>query len=268
MQISGLAIGQYYPGSSFIHQLDPRSKIVAVFVYVIVLFLVKSFVGLALMGAALVLGVAVARIPPLWLYRGIKPVLLLVIVTFFFHLFWGSGDELGHIGPLVLYQQGARDGGFLAFRLILLVLSSSLLTFTTAPVLLNDALGKMMAPLKKVKFPAGELALMITIALRFIPTMLLELDRITKAQTARGASFGRGGFVRRARSFLPVLVPLFVLSFRHADGLALAMESRCWRGGKGRMVRRRLQLGWRDAVFGLMMLLLAGASVLAGRVIG
>lgn len=266
MQLSGVVIGQYYPGKSLFHRADPRSKIVVTFAFVLVLFLAESFGALGLLGAALLAGIAVARVPPGWLLRSIKPVLFLVAITFLFQLFMRGGEELARLGPLPVYRQGVHDGGFLAARLLLLVLSSSLLTFTTPPVLLTDALGRLLAPLAKIKVPAYELALMVTIALRFIPTLLMELDRIIKAQRARGAETGRGGLIKKARSIMPVLVPLFVLSFRHADELAQAMESRCWRGGRGRTVRRKLKFSRLDVVLFVITGVILGVSLLVGRI--
>lgn len=257
MQFADLVIGQYYPGRSFLHAVDPRVKIIAAILYVAALFVVTGFTGLALMAAALLVGLIVARIPPLWLLRGLRPVLLLVAVTFILQLFLqGGGEPLGRLGPVTVYSEGARDGAFLAARLALLVLSGSLLAFTTPPVLFADAFGSMLAPLARLRLPVQELVLMMTIALRFIPTLLTDLNRIIKAQMARGAEIGRGGPLKRARNMFPVLIPLFVMSFRHADELAMAMESRCWRGGRGRTVRRRLKFGWRDATFTLAFILL------------
>ena len=262
MKLSVSVMGQYFPGSSLVHGLDPRAKIITAFAYAVALFIIQDFGGLALMGAALLLVIVIARIPVSWLLRAVKPVLFLAAFTFLFQLFLRGGDHIGSLGPLTLYADGARRGAFLAVRLVLLVLSSAILTFSTAPVLLTDGLNRMLAPLNKLRLPAYELSLMMSIALRFIPTLLMELDRIVKAQKARGAEPGRGGLIKRARAVLPVLVPLFVLSFRHADELALAMESRCYRGGRGRTMRRRLKLGGNDAVFMIVATVMIAAAVL------
>ena len=262
MKLSVSVMGQYFPGSSLVHGLDPRAKIITAFTYAVALFIIQDFGGLALMGAALLLVIVIARIPVSWLLRAVKPVLFLAAFTFLFQLFLRGGDHIGSLGPLTLYADGARRGAFLAVRLVLLVLSSAILTFSTAPVLLTDGLNRMLAPLNKLRLPAYELSLMMSIALRFIPTLLMELDRIVKAQKARGAEPGRGGLIKRARAVLPVLVPLFVLSFRHADELALAMESRCYRGGRGRTMRRRLKLGGNDAVFMIVATVMIAAAVL------
>ncbi|RJQ42660.1 MAG: energy-coupling factor transporter transmembrane protein EcfT [Gaiellales bacterium] len=262
MKLAGAVIGQYFPGASVVHLLDPRMKILAAFAYAVALFLVGGYPGLILMAAALAAAVAVARIPARWLLRAIKPIVFLAGFTFIFQLFLRGGEVLASIGPLDVYEEGVRHGAFLAARLVLLVLSSAVLTFTTAPVLLTDGFSRLLSPLGKLRLPAYELSLMMSIALRFIPTLLMELDRIIKAQKARGAEPGRGGLVRRARSVLPVMVPLFVLSFRHADELALAMESRCYRGGRGRTVRRRLKLRARDAVFMVIVAVTIAAALL------
>ena len=260
-----MVTGQYFPGDSVMHRADPRTKIIAACAYVVALFLVSGFGALALMGAGLLAGIAVAGIPPTWLWRAVRPVLLLISITFLFQLFLAGGEEFWRLGPLPLYREGAVNGAFLAARLVLLVLSGSILTFTTPPVLLTDAMGRLMAPLAKIRVPAYELALMMTIALRFIPTLVMEVDRIIKAQKARGAVATGGGPVARARGILPVLIPLFVLSFRHADELAVAMESRCWRGGRGRTVRRKLRFGFNDLVLILLMAALPFLALAWGR---
>ncbi|MHB9112061.1 MAG: energy-coupling factor transporter transmembrane component T family protein [Thermoleophilia bacterium] len=264
MQVSNMISAQFYPGTSPLHSVDPRAKIVAAFAYVIVLFLLDSFSALVVMAVGLTAGIALAGLPPAWLWRSARPILFLIVFTAFFQVFLGGGTVIWQLGPLQIYREGIINTGFLAARLLLLVLSGSILTFTTPPVLLTDAMGRLMSPLAKLKLPVYELALMMTIALRFIPTLVMEVDRIIKAQKARGALSG-GGPVARARSIMPVLVPLFVMSFRHADELAAAMESRCWRGGRGRTVRRKLAMGGGDAVFGLAVLAVLAASLWLGR---
>ncbi len=265
MKVNNMISGQYYPGSSFFHRIDPRAKILAVSAYAVVLFLVAGFGGLVLLAAGLAAGIFLAGVPPSWLWRGLRPVLLLIAITFLFQVFLTGGEELARLGPIPVYREGVFRGAFLALRLMLLVLSGSILTFTTPPVLLTDALGRLMSPLTKIKIPVYELALTMTIALRFIPTLVMETDRIIKAQKARGALAAAGGPVARARGILPVLTPLFVTSFRHADELAVAMESRCWRGGRGRTVRRKLAFNRRDAAFGLALLALLAVSLWVGR---
>jgi energy-coupling factor transport system permease protein len=264
MRLAGTAIGQFYPGSSAFHRADPRSKIAGAFVFVLVTFLATNLTALVFMGLCLAAGISIARIPAAWIYRSLKPLFWLIIITFVFQLFLRGGEELARLGPIPVYRDGVYDGTFLGLRLLVLVASSTLLTFTTPPVLLADALGRMLSPLSRLRLPVYELSLMVTIAMRFIPTLLMELDRIIKAQRARGGS-SRGGPVRRALDLMPVLVPLFVLSFRHADDLALAMESRCWRGGRGRSTRRRLRFGAVDAWLGAILAAVVVISLLIGR---
>ncbi len=265
LRASATPIGRYHPGDSLLHRADPRSKLVASVLYVAVLFLVRGYPPLLLMAGLLGAGFLVARVPPAWLYRGMRPVLLLAAVTFVFQLFFYGEGATAHLGPLTVYQEGIREGGFLAARLVLLVLSGTLLVLTTQPLSLTDGLARLLSPLARLRFPVYELALMMTIALRFIPTLLDEFERISLAQAARGADLGRGGPWSRARNTLPVLVPLFVLSFRRADDLALAMEARCWRGGRGRTSRRVLAFGWRDAVLAVAVAAVLAAALWIGR---
>lgn len=266
MSFSDLAFGQYYPGGSLLHRLDPRTKALAALAYAVALFLTVSPFGLGLLAAALIAGLAAARVPPGWVWRSLKPLMLLVLFAFTLQLFVRSGYDSWQVGPLAIYRESARAGGILAVRLLLLALSGSLLVFTTPPVLLADGVSRLLSPLARLRLPVYDLALMMTIALRFVPQLLMELDRIAKAQAARGADPRRGGPLRRFRSLMPVLVPLLVTGFRQADELALAMESRCWRGGRTRTVRRRLRFGSIDAVFstGFIMLLVA-VAIVSGR---
>lgn len=265
MRLASITIGQYYPGTSLLHRIDPRTKILASTAVVVCLFLVDDLSALLLLAAALLIGIGLAHIPPLWIYRGLRPLFFLILVTFLFQLIVPVGEELARIGPIIFYRGGLVSGAFVALRLVLLFLSGTVLTLTTPPVLLTDAFSRLMSPLGRIGLPVYEVALMMTIALRFIPTLLMELDRIIKAQEARGAGLRSGGPVRRARALLPVLVPLFVMSFRHADELALAMEARCYRGGRGRTVRRKLSFGRRDALFAVALLAVLAAALWLGR---
>lgn len=261
MSVSGTAFGQYFPGASLVHRLDPRVKALAALAYAIILFLTETPAGLGLLAAALIAGLAAARIPPAWVWRSVRPLLLLVALVFALQLLVTSGGAAWQVGPLTIYQEGVRVGGVLAARLPLLALSGSLLVLTTPPVLLADGISSLLSPLARLRLPVYDLALMVSIALRFIPQLLQESDRIIKAQAARGAVPGRGGPLRRFRSLMPVLVPLLVLSFRHADDLALAMEARCWRGGHRRTVRRRLHFGRADAAFAAGFILLMAVVI-------
>ena len=252
------AIAQYFPGPSIVHQLDPRAKIVAVVALSVALFVRTSYVSLLVLGVACLAGLLASRVPPRWFGRSLRPVLWLIVFTFAVQLLFGGGKALVSIGPLDLSRRGLEQAVLLSARLIVLVAAGSLLTLTTPPVALTDGLAWLGRPLSKVRVPTEELALMVTIALRFIPTLLVELDTIMRAQRARGADFSRGGPVRRARALVPVLVPLFVSAFRRADELALAMEARCYAPGIRRSRLHPLEAGLGDAV-----LLVAVAVVIA-----
>jgi energy-coupling factor transport system permease protein len=247
--VASRSLGQFYPVASPVHALDPRAKILATSVLVVGLFLVDSTTGLLFVAAALVALVAVSHIPARTFLRLLRPVLFIVALTVFFQvLFSREGATLVEWGFLEVHTGGLRLGFFLGLRILLLVSAAGLLTATTAPVALADGIEDLLSPLKKVRLPAHEVAMMMTIALRFIPTLGEEAEKITKAQAARGADFSEGGPLRRARSVVPVLVPLTVGAFRRADELAEAMESRGYRGGEGRTRYRELRFCARDAL--------------------
>jgi energy-coupling factor transport system permease protein len=231
------AIAQYYPGDSLMHRLDPRAKFVAVSALAVALFVRDSFLGLAVYAAAAALAYAISGVPVLWFWRAFKPLLWLVGLTFVAQVVFAPGTPFFSFWFIHLSWSGIELAAFLSLRLVVLVLAGSVLTLTTAPIALTDGLAWLGRPLRRIKVPTDELALMVTIALRFIPTLLVELDTIMRAQRARGADFRSGGLRERARALVPVLIPLFVLSFRRADDLALAMEARCYRPG---IVRTRL----------------------------
>ena len=229
-----ITIGQYIPGESLLHRLDPRTKILITGFLVIGLFFIDSFLGYGL--AALYIAIAVLRsdIPARYLFRGLRPVIVIILLTFVLNTFMTEGEVLWQWKFLTLTREGLSRGGMLAIRLILLIIGTSILTLTTSPIALTDGLESLLRPGKKIGIPAHELAMMMTIALRFIPTLLEETEKIMKAQMARGADFESGNLLQRAKSLLPLLVPLFVSAFRRADELAIAMEARCYRGGEGR----------------------------------
>lgn len=243
-----LTIGQYLSGTSVVHRLDPRTKITIVGLFMIVLFTASNAAAYGVLTAFTLLAVFLARVPPAMLVRGLRPVLFLLLLTFALQLFLTRGTPLFVAGPLVATREGLRLGIFMVLRLLLLLVIASLLTLTTSPVALTDGLEAVLGPLKLVGVPAHELAMMMTIALRFIPTLMEEADKIMKAQMARGADFETGNPLRRARSLIPLLVPLFVSAFRRADELAAAMESRCYRGGLRRTRLKRLRATALDAV--------------------
>jgi energy-coupling factor transport system permease protein len=243
------SLGQFYPVSSPVHALDPRAKLLATAVFVVGLFLIDSMVGLLFLAAALMMLVAVSRIPAGAFLRLLRPVLFIVALTVLFQVFFSrEGVTILEWGILEVHSGGLRLGFFLALRILLLVSSAGLLTATTAPVALADGIEDLLSPLKRVRFPAHEVAMMMTIALRFIPTLGEEAEKIKGAQAARGADFSEGGPLRRARSFLPVLIPLTVGAFRRADELADAMESRGYKGGEGRTRYRELRFRASDVI--------------------
>lgn len=255
--------GQYVPGDSPLHRLESRAKMGLVTAFMVMLFTVEGFAGLA--GAAVLTGFAVALsgVPLRLVLRGVRAVSFLLAFTLLAHAMrWNPATEtLVRIGPVGIDADGLSTGAFFAARIVLLVVGTSLLTLTTSPVRLADGLERLMRPLEVVRFPAGEVALMLTVALRFIPTTAEEAEKIVVAQTARGARFDAGGPVRRARAYIPVLVPLFVSLFRRADELATAMEARCYRGSAGRTRLAESVLtgaDWRALLIGASMMLTFG----------
>lgn len=258
--------GQYVPVASPAHTLDAKTKMGLVAAFTTAIFLVNGFLGLAAMAAFVAFAIAISRVPWSIALRGIRTLTFLLSFTLLAHaLRWNPATEsLVRVGPLAIDGPGLSEGLFFVLRVVLLVIGTSLLTLTTTPVQLTDGLERVMRPLKVVRFPAGEVAMMLTIALRFIPTTAQEAEKIIVAQTARGARFKEGGPLARARAFVPVMVPLFVNLFRRAEDLALAMESRCYRGGEGRTRLNPSVMGIRDW---LVLLMLAAALVAVGVVL-
>ena len=245
-----ITIGQYVPRDSPVHRLDPRTKIAAVTAFMIVIFVVRDFVGYGLLALFLLAIIALARIPIGFVLRGLRPIIFLLLLTVVLNVFFSGvdgGTVVFRVWRLTATREGIVRALFIACRLVLLVGVTSLLTFTTSPVELTDGIERLLRPFRRIGVPAHELAMMMTIALRFIPTLLEETEKIMKAQMARGAVFDRGGALRRARALIPVLVPLFVSAFRRADELALAMEARCYRGGEQRTRMKELRFAPRDA---------------------
>lgn len=231
----GITIGQFYPGDSFFHRLEPRIKIGLITAYVVFLFLFDTALGYLIMMTATLAVIFLARLPVKLMLRGLKPLYFILAFTLVLHIFFTKGGEvLFQWGKFTIESEGLYTGLMMTWRLVLLVTTTSLLTLTTSPIALTDAIEGILSPLKPIGVPAHELAMMMTIALRFIPTLLEEAEKIMKAQMARGADFESGNIIQRAKAMIPLLVPLFINSFRRADDLALAMEARCYRGGKGR----------------------------------
>ncbi|NLG25829.1 MAG: energy-coupling factor transporter transmembrane protein EcfT [Clostridiales bacterium] len=257
-----LTIGQYYPGASVIHRLDPRAKILLTLLVVTAVFLANSVPGYAALFVFVILSVGLSGVSPRLVLKSLKSIFYIVIFTFVLNLFFTQGGAvLLRWRFMTITENGLRAALYMALRLILLVVSTQLLTLTTSPIALTDGMERLMAPLSKLKFPSHELAMMMSIALRFIPTLLEETDKIKKAQMARGADFESGNLLRRARAMLPLLVPLFVSAFRRADELALAMEARCYRGGEHRTRMKTLRFsrldGWAALVVAALVAVVA-----------
>ena len=231
-----ITIGQHFPGNSVLHRCDPRLKLVATIAYIVVLFVAPNPLGLALSIALLAALYKVAKIPGKLILKSLKPIVPIVLFTAVLNLFFvtGEGEPLVHIWVLKIYGEGIRYAILLTVRVCALIAGTSLLTYTTSPIVLTDAIENLLRPLAKIHFPVHELAMMMTIALRFIPTLIEETEKIMNAQKARGAMIDNGTFTQRIKALVPVLIPLFISAFRRADELAMAMECRCYRGGDGR----------------------------------
>ena len=243
-----ITIGQHFPGNSLVHRFDPRLKLVLTVAYIVLLFAASNPLGLTL--SILFLGVMykVAKIPVKMIGKSLKPILPIVLFTAVLNLFFvsGEGDPLVHFWFLNIYAEGVRYAVLMAVRIVALIAGTSLLTYTTSPIVLTDAIEQLLKPLGRLHFPVHELAMMMSIALRFIPILLEETDKIMKAQIARGADFENGSLIQRAKAMVPLLVPLFIAAFRRANDLAMAMEARCYRGGEGRTKMHQLAYTWRD----------------------
>ena len=262
--LKDITLGQFFPGDTFIHRLDPRTKLIAVILYIVALFNAKGVVTYAMVMAVLVLCILVSRVPFRSLTRGLKPIYIIVAFTAIMNLFFTSGTPLG-TGWLLSHitQEGLRSAIYMILRIVMLIMGTFLLTYTTSPISLTDGLESLLSPLKKLRLPVHELAMMMSIALRFIPTLIEETDKIMSAQKARGADFETGNLMQKAKALVPILVPLFVSAFRRADELATAMECRCYTGGQGRT--RMTPLVWqrRDTIgLAVSLALLAGVIVL------
>ena len=261
-----ITLGQYYAKESVLHRLDPRTKIIGTIVFIVVLFLAKDAIGFLVCAGFLAAVIGMSGIPLSYILRGLKPILFILAFTFLLNIFMVEGTIIWQWGFLKITIEGIKRALMLGFRLILLIIASSLLTLTTKPIELTDGLEKLMMPLSKIGLPSHEIAMMMSIALRFIPLLLEETDKIMKAQQARGADFESGNILKRAKSMIPLLVPLFVSSLGIAQDLAMAMEARCYRGGKGRTRMNEIHFGKQDAIAALIMLLVL-AAVIAERVL-
>lgn len=260
--IRDITIGQYYPAESIIHRLDARLKLVATFVFIVTLFMVNTFVGYVFVILAMAAVIHASKVPMKFMLRGLKSILIIILFTAFINLFMTNGEHiLWSMGFLTLTQEGLIMAIKMCVRLVLLIMGSSLLTLTTTPIQLTDAIEYILRPLKKIGVPAHEIAMMMTIALRFIPTLLDETDKIMKAQQARGADFDTGNLFQKAKSLIPILVPLFISAFRRAEELAMAMEARCYHGDENRTRMNTMKMAKRDSVAGVVLLLYIGVII-------
>lgn len=263
MALKDITLGQYFPGNSILHRLDPRTKLLFTLFFIISIFLCKFVVSYGLLVVLVLLLIAVSRIQAKAFLKGLKPVLFIVVFTAILNLFYTSGTVLWQFGIFKITQEGIWKAIFMMLRILLLIACTLLLTYTTSPILLTDGLERLLRPLKKVGFPVHELSMMMSIALRFIPTLIQETDKIISAQKARGADFDSGNLIQKAKALIPILVPLFISSFRRAEELATAMECRCYHGDEGRTSLRQLSFHVRDIAFLLFsVLILAAVCVL------
>ncbi|MFV0342628.1 MAG: energy-coupling factor transporter transmembrane component T family protein [Anaerocolumna sp.] len=250
--IRDITIGQYYPTDSIIHKLDPRVKLLGTIAYIVSLFIIDNYIGFAFAFLILFTVVKISKVPFKFMFKGLKSIFMILLLTVIFNLFT-PGEPLLEIGFLTITKEGVHLALQMGIRLILLILGSSLMTFTTTPNNLTDGLESLLNPLNKVKLPVHEISMMMSIALRFIPILMEETDKIMKAQMARGADFETGGLIKRAKSLIPLLVPLFVSAFRRANDLAMAMEARCYHGGEGRTKMKPLKYKTKDVISYLLI---------------
>ncbi len=260
--IRDITIGQYYPTDSIVHRLDPRTKLAGTMVFIIALFLSDSIWGYLLATAALAMTIRLTNVPVRFIVRGLKAIVVLLLISVSFNLFLTDGEVLIKIGFLKITKEGVKTAAFMAVRLIYLVIGSSLMTLTTTPNELTDGLEKGLGFLKRFHMPVHEVSMMMSIALRFIPILVEETDKIMKAQMARGADFESGNLIQKAKAMVPLLVPLFISAFRRATDLAMAMEARCYRGGEGRTKMKPLKYARRDKIAYMIFAGYAAAAVL------
>ena len=259
--LKDITLGQFFPGKTVVHRLDPRTKLILVIVYIVALFSAKSFVTYGIMLATLCGIIAASRILPKVILRSLKPLLFIICLTGILNLFYTQGEPLVEFWIFTITKEGVKSAVFMVLRISMLIVGTFMLTYTTSPIALTDGLEILLNPLKKIKVPVHELSMMMCIALRFIPTLIEETDKIMSAQKARGADFETGSLLQRAKALIPILVPLFISSFRRADELAVAMECRCYHGGEGRTRMKQLHYAARDVVA------LTGGFVLLAAVI-
>ena len=260
--IRDITIGQYYPADSILHRLDPRVKFVSTLVYIISLFVFSSWFGYAVAGLFLVCMIHISKVPFKFMVKGLKPIVLLLCLTMFFNLIFTPGEEIFHIWIITVTVEGVRMAVRMGIRLVFLIIGASIMTLTTTPNQLTDGLERLMKPLNKIHVPVHDIAMMMSIALRFIPILLEETDKIMKAQTARGADFENGNLIQKVKNMVPLLVPLFISAFRRANDLAMAMEARCYHGGEGRTQMKPLKYARRDFIAYGVVFAYLGVSII------
>ncbi len=261
--LKDISLGQYFPGNSLVHRLDPRVKLLLTIAFIVSLFLISGIIPYAIMTLFLITVIIITRINIKLILKSLKPIFILLLFTAILNVFYTSeGQVLWQFKSVVITTGGIYTAIFMMVRIILLVAGTFvILSYTTSPIMLTDGLESLLSPLKKIKFPVHELSMMMSIALRFIPTLIDETDKIMSAQKSRGAGFETGGIIKRAKALIPVLIPLFVNAFRRADDLALAMECRCYRGGEGRTSLRQLKLSARDYLTTIVCVLIFALSI-------
>ena len=265
--ISDITLGQYFPAKSPMHRTDPRMKICLTVFAIVLIFVARNFLSLAVSVLFIGVGMACSKIPLKLYLKSLKPILFIIVFTAVLNIFYGSGDPLVQLGWLKITLSGILNSVFVSIRIVTLILASSVLTFTTSPTQLTDAIERLLRPLAKLHVPVHEFAMMMTIALRFVPTLLEETDKIMSAQKARGADMESGGIVQRIKALVPVLIPLFVSAFRRAYDLATAMESRCYHGGEVRTKMKILKFGHTDWVVLVFAVLALGLFITANILI-
>ena len=260
--MKNVTLGQFFPGDSFLYKLDPRAKLLMAIALIVLVFIIRGFTGFALIFLFVLWCALSTKIGMKYMLGGLKPLFVVILITFILNLLLQKdGDVIARFWIIQITDNGLKTALFMAVRLILLVLCSQLLTLTTSPISLTDGMESLMRPLSKIGFPAHEISMMMSIALRFIPTLMEEMEKIRRAQMSRGADFESGNLFARVKAMVPLLVPLFVSAFRRADELAMAMEARCYHGGAGRTRMKQLKLTWRDAVAAAAMIAMYGVII-------
>lgn len=262
--LKDITLGQFFPGDTVVHRLDPRTKLLFVMFYIVALFTAKSWVSFGIIFAVLAVSVILSKVSLKTIFKGLKPLVIIIVFTAILNMFFTKGEPLVEFWVITITREGLVKAVLMVLRIIMLITGTMLLTYTTSPLALTDGLEALLRPLKKIHLPVHELSMMMSIALRFIPTLIEETDKIMSAQKARGADFETGNLIEKAKALLPLLVPLFVSAFRRADELAVAMESRCYHGDNGRTRMKQLRMQWQDiVVVTLSAVLMIGIIILA-----